>query len=323
MKRAGLIGVHEPGRARGEDADTIEFTAAADAFQEAGVVVGGGCEAGAPGEALARTSDVVALAFGAFRSSLVSGGAIACIDSGEAVAVLGLEEEARVLHAERACNARFDELVERHAGCFLDDTAENVGVVAVDELFPRLGDKGQSAEALHGDANRLVLVGGVPAVARRGPESFFAISGGDVWLIAVGDAGGVGQQVVNGDGAFGGGDISVGVGDGGLFEGGDEVPDWFVEADFALLHENEDSRAGDGFRLRGDAEDGVRLHATSGLFIGPANGSLVDRGAMAEHKGDSAGDTVFLDVTIEERVDTGKARGGDRERGLRGQEGWK
>ncbi len=97
--------------------------------------------------------------------------------------------------------------IERHAGSLLDDAAEDVGVVAVDVRLAGLRDKGQRAEALHGVADGLVFIGGVPAVAGGGTESFRFVRGGDCRVGSVGDAGGVRQQVLNGDGAFGGNDV--------------------------------------------------------------------------------------------------------------------
>ena len=56
-------------------------------------------------------------------------------------------------------------------------------------------------------ADGLVLVGGVPADAGGGTESLGVVQRRDVRLGAVGDAGGVREQVRDGDGAFGRHDV--------------------------------------------------------------------------------------------------------------------
>ena len=64
--------------------------------------------------------------------------------------------------------------------------------------FAGLGDEGQGTEAFHGFADRLVLIGGVPAGTGGGAEALFAIEVGHVGFGAVGDAGGVGEEVGDG-----------------------------------------------------------------------------------------------------------------------------
>ena len=90
-------------------------------------------------------------------------------------------------------NARAEELVERHARRLLDHGAEDVGVVAVDVLLAGLRGERQAGQPLHQRADRLVLVGEVPSEHAGG--LIFLGSG----PVAVGDAGGVRQQVADGD----------------------------------------------------------------------------------------------------------------------------
>ncbi len=60
------------------------------------------------------------------------------------------------------------------------------------------------------------------------------------------------------------------------------------------------------FGLRRDAEDGVGGHAAPGFFVGPADRVFVHRLAVLKHQRDDAGDSVLVNVAVEERVDTAK-----------------
>src|SRR5207245_4487844 len=97
------------------------------------------------------------------------------------------EKELRVLQAERTGDARPHELVERHPRRALGDAAEDVGVVAVDPRLARLGDEWQGGKALHRRADRLVLVGGVPAEAGRWAEPLLLVQRRDRGIGAVGN----------------------------------------------------------------------------------------------------------------------------------------
>jgi hypothetical protein len=133
----------------------------------------------------------------------------------------------------------------------------------------------------------------------------------------------VGEQIVDGDGAFGGHDAQptvgsrAGFGDGGLLERRDKVTDGFGEADPAFLHQHEDGRAGESLGLRSDAENGVRRHAAAGFFVGPPEGALVDGLAILEEQDHGAGDAVLLHVAIEQCVEAPQAFSGDAVRGSR------
>ena len=81
----------------------------------------------------------------------------------------------------------------------LDHAAEDVGVVAVDPCLAGLRDERQRAEPLHRVADRLILVGGVPAEARGGAKSLRFVERRDRRLRAVRNAGGVRQQIANRD----------------------------------------------------------------------------------------------------------------------------
>ncbi len=152
--------------------------------------------------------------------------------------------------------------------------------------------------------------------AGRGAESLGGVEIAHLWLGAVGDAGGVREQVADRDGAFRGNDPDAGLvldRDGGLAEGGNEMADRIVQADLAFLEERQHGGAGDGLGLRGDAEDGVGGHLPAGFFIAPADGVLVDGLAVVQHQGDGAGDLVLIDILLEQMIDTGHAlRGIDR-----------
>src|SRR4030095_442042 len=106
-------------------------------------------------------------------------------------------------HAERGGDVAAEEFVERYARRLLDDAAEHVGVVAVDVLFARLRLERQRPQAFHGRADRLVLVGEIPAETGGEPEALLLVDRVLFGTLAVRDARGVREQVADRDGALG------------------------------------------------------------------------------------------------------------------------
>src|SRR5690606_16820477 len=160
-------------------------------------------EARAAGETPARAIHVRALADHAARvrraleSAVLAGG----VDDREAVALGWRQVEVRVPHLQRLEDARAQELVERDAGHALDQHAQDVRRVAVDEALARLRVERQRGHARDRRGDRLVAVGEVPALdAGLGP----AVPRG---AVPVADAGGVREQVADRDGAFGGDNV--------------------------------------------------------------------------------------------------------------------
>ncbi len=163
MQRAGLVRRHQLDGARREDADAVERALVPDHLQEAGVVAGRGQQAGAAGETAPRSVHVGALPAAAFRSADDRAIAAAGVDSRQPVTGARRQEEHGVFQAERPRDFLPDELVERHPRRAFHDTAQDVDVVAVDPRFARLRDERQRRQPLHRRADRLVLVGGIPA----------------------------------------------------------------------------------------------------------------------------------------------------------------
>ena len=182
---------------------------------------------------------------------------------------------------------------------------EDVRVVAIDERLAGLSDEGQGAQALHGFADRLVFVGGVPAVAGGRTEALGFVQGGDLRFRAVGDAGGVGEQVLDGDGTLGGngGDagsrpsprrwswLKVGM-------------KWPTGSLRPILPSSTSARIAvlvmalvcEAMRKM------VLVVIAAGLFVAPADGALVDRAPIAQDECDGAGDLVVIHVLLQEAV---------------------
>ena len=100
---------------------------------------------------------------------------------------------------------------------------------------------------------------------------------------AAGEAGDVGEEVLDGNLAPGGGGVEGGSagadalgGDGLALEGGDELRDGVVEADLAFFDHHEDGDGDDGFGHGPDAQDGVAGHGPFGFGVGEAVGSVTD-----------------------------------------------
>ena len=302
MQAARLVGGHQLHRAGAENANAIERAAVADHLEETGVVVRRGGEPRSTGEALVRTVHVVPLSLGAFSRAHGLAVRSAGVDRGQPLGFVLRNVEASVLKAQRTGDASAYELVQRHARRLFHHAAEDVGIVAVNERFTRLRHERQRAKAFHRLANRLFFVGGVPAVAGGGAESFGGVHVRDVGVSTVGNASGMSQKVTDGDRPPGGDDLECpGVffdGNTGFGERGDEVADGLVESDLAFLNQRHHSRAGDGLGLRGDAEQSIGGHLTTSLFVGPAEGAFVGGFAVAQNQRDRAGDLALVHVLL-------------------------
>src|SRR5690606_10371122 len=161
-------------------------------------------------------------------------------------------------------------------------------------------------------ADRLGLVGEIPAGTRRRAEALLAVLPGDVRFHAVGDARRVRQPIANLDLSARRHDSHsvVGtLGDGRLGELGNEAAHRLGEPDAPFLDEHQDGRARDGLRLRGNAEDGVDPHRIARLAIPPADGLLVHDLAVLEYDGHETRDLLFLDVALEEPIEARAAVG--------------
>ena len=281
---------------------SVDRPAAPQHLEEARVVARGGGEPSAPGEAHPRAVHVVPLptrpGVGAHESAL----GVVPIDRDQPLTLLGRDEEARVTHPEGLGEALPQEAIERDPARALDDAPQHIGVVAVDPPLPGLCDEGEGAESIHRGADRLAFVGGVPPEAGGRAEPGGAIALGDDRIGAVGDPGGVGEEIEDRDLPLGRGDQRPGVtagGDGGAREGGEPFRGRIAERDPALFDEHHDPSAHERLGLRGDAEDRVGGHRVVGLAIGPSDGLLVDHLAIAEHHRDRATDLRRVDLLLQ------------------------
>ncbi len=116
------------------------------------------------------------------------------------------------------------------------------------------------------------------------------------------------QQIANGDRALRRHGRPAGR-DRRLRELRNHTADRVGDRELAFLDERQDGGTGDGFRLRGDSEDGVRGHPPPGFLVAPPDGPLVHRLTVAQHEGDDAGDAVVIDVSLQRAVDSGHAFG--------------
>ena len=128
----------------------------------------------------------------------------------------------------------------------------------------------------------------------------------------------MGEQVLNGDFAFGGGCVEGGAAgadglgsDGLIFKGGDEFRDGIVEPDFAFFDHHEGGDGDDGFGHGPDAEEAVAGHGYFGFGVGETVGFGVDDAAAAGDEGDGTLDVVGGDVALHGVADAAEALGGE------------
>ncbi|MBV6434577.1 MAG: hypothetical protein IANPNBLG_04836 [Bryobacteraceae bacterium] len=318
MQGSRLVRRHQRGGARPQNPDTAESSAVADHLEKAGVVPCRGRQTRAAGKAPAWPIHVVPLPLRSFLRADDLALRSACIDRGEPFSFGGRDEESRVFHPEWAGDAGADELIEGLARGLLDNTAQNIGVVAIHERLARLGNEGESAEPLHGFADGFVLVGGVPAAAGGRTKALGFIQCGNVRLAAIGNARRVGEQVGNGDRPFGGNDSGAAIlilqGNRRLLESRDKISGGLLDADLAFLDQRHHRRAGDRLGLRGDPEQRVHGHLAARFLVAPPESLLVGGLAVSKNQRHGAGHAILIDVLPDDAIDAGQPVGSERRR---------
>lgn len=308
---ASVVGVHELDGFRGEEADAVEFASVEEHLEKAGVVACGGEKAGAAGEAFAGPVDEVAGGGGFSEDELV---VFEAVDVGEARGFFRREEEVGVAHVERAGDAFLDELVEGFFGDDFDETAEDIGGVSILKLLAGVAMERKRGEAIDDLSEGFVFAEDVPV----GEAGLFV--GVVRETVAVGEAGGVAEEVADGDGAlrfFGDvfhalwGALRSGDGDDGVFEGGKVFGDGVVEAEFPFLVEHHHGDGGDGLGHRCDAEDGVGAHGLVVFDVLKAVGFEDDGATVAGNIHDAASEAVAGDLVLDGGIQTLEALGGE------------
>ena len=151
-----MVGGHQLDRLRSEDAGAIELAAVEEHLEETGVVVRRREEARAAGKTLPWSLDVEIIGgrFDKLEFSVLVGP----VDRGETPDLALRQEKVRIGHAQRAGDPFFDIFGQAHAGHALDEVAEDIRIVTVDEPFSRLGVEREGGEPPDDVADRDVLV---------------------------------------------------------------------------------------------------------------------------------------------------------------------
>ena len=282
-----VVGGHEFDGFAPEDARAVEGAAVQEHLGEAGVIVDGG------EEACAAAFDAAA-GLGPGAENLVTIDERVCltvaVGDGDALEFFGGEIEAGVLHAKGAENVFLEEIAECLAGNAFDERAEDIGVDAVAPGFAGMVLEGKLAD-----------FGDEVVEARAAPEIGAAVEFGEAGASVeiIDQAAGVGEEVLDGDGGFGGFELGIISGAAGhdlhFLELGEVVGHGVVEVEAAFLEEDEDTDAGNDFGHGIDAADGIALHGEALLEIAIAEGLHVSDAAVAGEEGDDAGVFVLID----------------------------
>ena len=129
------------------------------------------------------------------------------------------------------------------------------------------------------------------------------------------EAGGVREQITNGDLAFGrlAGPGAIGLVVGlehlRLLELRDPVRHRIIEPEAPLLPEHHHRGRGDGLGLRCDAENVVALERPAGLIVGHAEGLVIDHLAITGHQRHRARNTPLADGLLANSIDPGQPLG--------------
>jgi len=166
-----------------------------------------------------------------------------------------------ILHAQRPGNSLFNEFSQTLTGDNFHQVAENIGVITINKPFPRLSIKRQFDQFFDHLAYGHIFIGQIPAM---NPSLKIFIAGR---AIAIGNTGGVSQEIADGDRPSGGnkavafnlpilslyGHIS-------FLKFGNVAAHRIIKEKPSFLHQHHDGHRSDRFRLRGNAEDSVNGH---------------------------------------------------------------
>jgi len=292
-----LVGAHEFDAFRFEVLFALEGAAVGDHLEEAGVVGDGGEEAAAAGLVGGFLEEE--RVFGLFEVDEEAG--FGAEDIGETSCFFGGDVEAGVGHVEGGEEAFLEEGCKGLAGGGFDDVAEDVGIDTVEPLGAGLVEEGD---------------------ARGGPghcgEGFIAVEGlgfsvefiDGVASPAVGESGGVAEEVADGGGGFGWDGVAVFLPDGEAFKLGEVLGDGVVEVELAFFAEHHGGGRGDALGHGVDTENGVLFDGGFGASVGEAELLIVDDVAFAEDE-DGATDEFFIgDEFFDGGVDFSEGVGG-------------
>ena len=209
--------------------------------------------------------------------------------------------EGGVAHAQRAEDSRLQRLTQGLAVDPRQQKAQHFGGVAVVHPLARLIAERQLAQ------RRQPGVGGHRIDQRRAQRVLVGIGDRSHRGEAIGQAGPVGQQVLDGDVAVGRNRLVHRPA--GVFQhdhigefrhpAGDRI----VQLQLAFLDQHHDRHRGHRLGHRGDAEQGVALHRRLGGDIAPADDIDVHHLAAAPHQRDRAGEQVVVDHPLDRRRD--------------------
>ncbi len=170
-----------------------------------------------------------------------------------------LNEGQSGLHLKRLKDARAEEIGIGVAGDFGDDQAENdVSGVAIGPACAR----GEFGPALAGEQVQHFLV---LNLAVGGPDGSLALFHFVHQVFIVGESGGVGEQMADGDGLAVGG------------EGGEDFGQGLVIAQLAIVHQEHDCHGGELLGERGKTEVSGRVDCRERLEVARTIAAFEDR----------------------------------------------
>jgi len=302
-------GHHFDGAGR-KDAGAIVGAAVEEGLQEDGIVPGGGGEAGATGKIAFVREGVVRIDCCAFccpGDDVMDGvlGVYFC----EAAGFCGGDVKAGVVHAEGIEEMLHEVILEIFSTDDFDQAAEEIDAEAVHPFLAGLVDEGKFCKSFHAFPKIVVEhaePGGDTGLCVDGPAFLCADTG-------IVEAGGVGEQMAEGDGSPGGDRCIAAVGgiefveDLHVFEGWEKIADGLVEVELALFEELHNADADDGFCLAGDAKEIITAHGFASFFVGIAIAFVLDDVTVLYDEGDDAVDPAFIDIVIDKSVDAREA----------------
>ena len=138
-----MVSRHQVHGRRRKQLGSFQSTAIEHHLEESSVVTCGGEESRSAGEAGPRSLDVLPLGLHPRTVRSPRQAISEVVDRGKTTLFGRGQIEVRVAHVERSENTILDERIQRLSRCDLDHGPQDVGVVSINEMFPRLRGEGE------------------------------------------------------------------------------------------------------------------------------------------------------------------------------------
>jgi len=261
-----VVGEGQLNRSGRQDPHSVQLSFVQVHLQEAGVVIGGGDQAGSASECGAWTFQIMSLAVEVTSPLIESlyAGVGSSVYHGQAVCFFFRDEEVCVFHSQGCEQVFIQEFVQGLPGRHLYHRSQDILVQAVHVALPGVRIHGERGDCTGDFADSFWLVGQVPVLDVGSFPVFSSESGShsNACLMC--------QHIPNPDGAIGRNDLisTLGFdGHGGFHPLRKVLSDGILDTEFSLFLKDENSCTHDGLGHGRDPEHVRELHRVTGFLV--------------------------------------------------------